>query len=233
MEEPNALLDIHRQILSPSSKEKEKKINTPNSQILLKKKKSRKAPKEIEAEFGRNTSPQLLSLGLQQVYVCDRAFSERRKQRKREKRHEKKKKKSLICFSTVGAPTLASSWMQSLFCANECALWGGWGPYKRMVGGKWSLHSPCPPKLVFCSLPPCFHHQPPPLPFPPLILSFRESSFWDLPIVASEGTDLLRGGLGSSGSHCQVSPVGDNQVTLAGIYFRKKTKQKTQSRDQQ
>lgn len=88
-------------------------------------------------------------------------------------------KSSLICLSTGGVPKLlivnAKPFLQECVCV--CAPRGGWGSHKCMVGGNWSFFSPCPPNWIFCSLPPCFHQQPPPLPFPPFFQSFRESSF--------------------------------------------------------
>lgn len=95
-------------------------------------------------------------------------------------------KKRVICFSTPGAPTLASSRMQSLSCTS---VWGDGCPYKFMVGGNWSPYSRCPPNWVFCSLPPCLHQQLPPLPFLSFFLPFTGSSFWDSPIVVTEGAD--------------------------------------------
>ena len=104
-------------------------------------------------DLGNTASPQLWSLGLRRVYVCSTESWEReastQREREREKEGESKKrgmKNSLICFSTVEAPTLSSSRMQSLFCRSVCVCAcvrvcvrvcmhceGGWGPHKCML----------------------------------------------------------------------------------------------------
>lgn len=119
---------------------------------------------QIRVNFGKlRFSKTVEKLGLQRVY-----------RRSAEKKKRGMKKKRVICFSTPGAPTLASSRMQSLSCAS---VRGDGCPYKFMVGGNCSPYSPCPPNWVFCSLPPCLHQQLPPLPFPSFFLPFSGSSF--------------------------------------------------------
>lgn len=80
-------------------------------------------------------------------------------------------KNSLICFSTVEAPTRSSSRMQSLFCRSVCVCTGrGMGVLKSTLsgGGNWSLYSSLlSPKGCFSTLP-LFPSttSPRPLPFP-------------------------------------------------------------------
>lgn len=148
------------------------------------------------------------------LYMRLRAPRKRRKQ-KRETRG-KGMQNSLIWFSTVGAPTLLIKNVKPLLqecayasvsvCVCVCAHFEGDGD--RVVWGAGGVGAGphilfALPNGHFVHCPLCFTTTPAPF-LSPLSLLFRRSSFRVSPIVANEGTDLLKGGLGSPGSHCQV-----------------------------
>lgn len=153
-------------------------------------------------ENALNSIEQLWRLGLQRVY----AGNTEPRERKREKRHEKQ---SDLLLHSRNSNSLLIKNAKPLLQECVCILRGKGALQMHGVWGRELVPVSLPSQLGILLTAPLPSPQAP-TPVRSFFLAFRESSFWVLPIVASEGTDLLRGGLGSLGSHCQVSPVGAN-----------------------